>query len=262
MRPLLATILFAAFAASLFAADFWAKKPYTKWSVDDCERMLQDSPWAKTKTLSTPLAHGDSFGEFSDSEGATSSEISYSVQFRSAVPIREAIIRQAQLHSRYNKFTDQQKSGFDANAEKFLNQNFTDKVIVAVVFQSSSNSLLSLLRNYWERQSVATLHESVFLNAGKERLQLLGYACRDGMIQFAFPRPQRLSDEELLSVEFVHPTLRGPDIPPASPTLPAPPGKATAAAATMPGLLARLGEQRMLFEFKPAKMQLNGRLEF
>src|ERR1700733_6505926 len=29
------------------ADDFWVKKDWTKWSKDDCNRMLQDSPWSK-----------------------------------------------------------------------------------------------------------------------------------------------------------------------------------------------------------------------
>ncbi len=33
-------------ALALFAADFWAKKPYTEWSERDAARLLNSSPWS------------------------------------------------------------------------------------------------------------------------------------------------------------------------------------------------------------------------
>jgi hypothetical protein len=54
------------FACCLFAADFWQSKPYTEWSEKDAQKMLTNSPWAKTFVVSveapdaTPLIGGPS----------------------------------------------------------------------------------------------------------------------------------------------------------------------------------------------------------
>lgn len=254
MRRTTLAVLFCALAASLFAADFWVKKDFSKWSNDDCQRLLDDSPWAKTKTLSTPSGVQPRVSRqvlqapsSPDAGGETAPSISYDLQFRSAKPVREAIVRQAQLQAHYNKMSDQEKSAFDANAAKYIGQTFSDKVVVAVIFTSNVPAYETDLHNYWTRQTAATLQPTVFLNVGKERLQLVGYSLRDNVIEFAFPRPAtQLQPDSLLSVEFVHPTLRTG-------------GLDTQQNA---GVLARLGEQRMLFEFKPAKMLLDGHLEF
>jgi hypothetical protein len=34
------------------AVDFWAKKPYQNWSADETRRVLEESPWATTLSLS------------------------------------------------------------------------------------------------------------------------------------------------------------------------------------------------------------------
>lgn len=253
MRSTTLAVLFCALSASLFAADFWVKKDYTKWSSNDCQHLLDDSPWARTKTLSTPAnvqprvtVGGVQPPSSPDVGGEISPSISYDLQFRSAKPVREAIVREAQIQSHYDKMTGEQKAAFDANAAKYISQTFSDKVVVAVVFTSNVSAYETDLRNYWDRQTAATLHETVFLNAAKERLQLIGYSQRDNVLEFVFPRPRTaLQPDDLLSVEFVHPTLRT--------------GLDTSQQA---GVLMRLGEQRMLFEFKPGKMLLNGQLEF
>lgn len=242
--------------ATSYAADFWVKKPYSKWSADECERMLEDSPWAQTKNLVTPSAVPPVVVRQQivgipnpDVGGETAPEISYSTQFRSAAPIREAVVRSAQLRAHYDKMTPQQKSEFDANAAKFLSATFPDTVVVVVTFRSNVTAYDSDLRNYWKSQSAATLHETVFLNAGKERLQLLKYACENNEMEFVFPRPKtQLASDDLLSIEFVHPTLKT--------------GVDTTALPQNAQILARLGRQRILLEFKPGHMMSDGHLEF
>jgi len=40
------------FACCLFAADFWQSKPYAEWSEKDAQKMMTNSPWAKTYAIS------------------------------------------------------------------------------------------------------------------------------------------------------------------------------------------------------------------
>jgi hypothetical protein len=50
-RPLLILLSATAF---LFAADYWEKKPYTKWDDQEIARLLIDSPWAKEVIIKLP----------------------------------------------------------------------------------------------------------------------------------------------------------------------------------------------------------------
>lgn len=40
------------FACCLFAADVWQSKPYTEWSEKDAQKVMTNSPWAKTFAIS------------------------------------------------------------------------------------------------------------------------------------------------------------------------------------------------------------------
>lgn len=50
MRKLAASLFLI--AVSLWAADFWQTKPFTEWSDKDTEKMLHNSPWARTVGVS------------------------------------------------------------------------------------------------------------------------------------------------------------------------------------------------------------------
>ena len=74
--------------------DFWEKKPYQNWSADETRRLMEESPWATTLTLSgiqSAITGGDSPNNRGyRGEMETDPTISYNVQFRTAQPIREA----------------------------------------------------------------------------------------------------------------------------------------------------------------------------
>jgi hypothetical protein len=215
-----------------FGADFWAKKPYQNWSVDETRRMLEESPWATTisvAAIQTSVTSGDSPNNTGyRGEMETEPTISYNLQFRSAQPIREAQVRSSQLNSKYDAMSAEQKTAFDVSAGKFLAVTFPDRVVVSVTFHTNVQNYESLLRSYWVRQSLATLSMSVFLNAGKDRLSLTNYSFKDDTFQFTFPRPKELDPGEKIGVEFVHPNID------------------------------RIRQQRILQEFSLKKMLVNG----
>jgi hypothetical protein len=229
-------LLVVCLAVSAWGADFWTKKPYQNWSADETHRILEESPWATTLTLGsiqTSITSGDSPANHGNrGEMETDPSVSYNLQFRSAQPIRQAQVRTAQLNSKYDKMSAEQKAVFDANSVKFLAVTFPDRVVVSVTYSSNVQDYVSLLRTYWERQSAATLSMSVFLDAGKERLSLLNYGFKDDTFQFTFPRPKQLGPEEKIAVEFVHPNI------------------------------GRLRQQRILQEFSLKKMLVNGEPSF
>ncbi len=189
--------------------DFWEKKPYQNWSADETQRLMEESPWATTLTLSgiqSAVTSGDSPSNRGyRGEMETDPTISYTLQFRSAQPIREAEVRTAQIGAHYDKMNAEQKAAFDGSAAKFLAVTFPDRVVVSVTFHTNVEDYESSLRNYWTNESLPKLSMSVFLNTKTERLSLLGYSFKDDTFQFTFPRPKQLGPNEKVSVEFVHP---------------------------------------------------------
>jgi|SRR5580658_1656403 hypothetical protein len=233
-----APVLVVCLSLPLSAAggDFWAKKPYRQWSAEETGRIQAESPWATTLTLGsvqTTITSGDSPNNRGyRTEMETDPTISYNLQFRSAQPIREAQVRSFQLNAKYDSMSADKKAAFDANASKFLAVTFLDRVVVSVTFHTNVQDYESALIAYWQRQSLATLSMSTFLNAGKERLSLVSYGFKDDTFQFTFPRPKQLSPDEKIGVEFVHPKIN------------------------------LVGQQRILQEFSVKKMLINGEPAF
>jgi hypothetical protein len=223
------TLLWFCLAVSLtaLAADFWTKKPYQSWSPEETQRMMEDSPWATTLTLGGAQAVAGSNPGYRG-EMETSPTISYTIQFRSARPVREAQVRMSELNAHYDKMSAEQKAAFDANASKFLDAAFPDRVLVSVTFHTNVQDYDSQLRNYWASQSAAKLNMSVYLNTNADRLSLVNYGFKDDTFQFTFPRPKKLEPDEKISLEFVHPRIE------------------------------RIGRQRILQVFSVKKMLVNG----
>ncbi len=214
------------------AADFWAKKSYQNWAAEETRHMLEESPWATTFTVSGVQTNYYSLPNAAGGEMETNPQITYTLQFRSALPIREAEVRSSQIGSHYDAMSAEKKAAFDANAAKFLAVSFQDRVVVSVTFHTDSQNFESLLRNYWASQSLPKLSTSVFLNAGPERLSLISYSFKDDTFQFVFPRPKQVQPNEKIGVEFVHPRINV------------------------------IGQQRILQEFSLKKMLVNGEPAF
>jgi hypothetical protein len=218
------------------AADFWAKKPYQNWSAEETRNMQEESPWATSLKLGgvqTSVTSGDAPSNRSNRvEMEADPTITYVLQFRSALPIRQAQVRSSQLSSHYDKMSAEQKAAFDANAAKFLAVTFPDRVVVSVTFSSNVQEDEASLRNYWASQSLPKLSMSVYLNTKAERLSLMSYSFKDDTFQFTFPRPKEVHPDEKISVEFVHPRINV------------------------------ISQQRILQEFSLKKMLVNGEPSF
>ena len=75
-------ILLAANAAG--QQDFWMVKSYKRWTKDEIIRLISDSPWAQVREREANAADG-SFNPM------------VTVRLRSAVPIRQALVRLKQI---------------------------------------------------------------------------------------------------------------------------------------------------------------------
>ena len=246
--------------AAIQGGEFWQKKAYTQWSEKECQRLLENSPWAQIYTLSQTLieplqkpgldrgpapnpASPDarlSDPTRSDDTGRAREarpQIKYQAQFRSALPVRQALVRLGQIKANYDEMQPDQQRAFDQKAEEFLTKRFPETIVLHVSYRSNVQVDDRELALYWQKQTSETLKNFVFLiGSGGEKIPLLGYWVAEGAgreFQFIFPREYK--DEPLigpqnktLQLEFPHPKIRGQ------------------------------GEARVLISFKVEKMLING----
>lgn len=222
-------------ASVAMGADFWEKKVYTEWTDKECAAMLTDSPWAwKYEALKT--------GSLGNSDAAEGQQyVRYVIQFISALPIRQAKVRQMQLVNKYDSLSPEQKQAFDKQAEPYLSADYSDKIVVNVAYSTNAQRLDMDLARDWQAKTMGVLQNSVFLYAGKgEKARLVDFKVGQGAersFQFVFPRqaggaPVLTEKDKSLILEFVYPVLGG------------------------------IGDGKVFAEFKVKKMMLNGMLLF
>ena len=258
---LLALALLLATTAMGQGSEFWQRKDYRQWSQVECQKLLENSPWAKTHTLAqvvidslqsptsptpagVPEAPDPTVGPVTSATADRSREqrpeIKYSVQFRSALPVRQAMVRLMQIAQKYDQMQPAQKQAIDQNAEQFLAKSFPDTAVVFVSLTSNVREYQLDLSRYWQAQTTETLKNSVFLIGSKgERIPLLSYvwAGNGKDFQLVFPRaykeqPAAAPGDKAIQMEFIHPRIR------------------------------QQRESRVLLEFKLEKMLMQGQIVF
>ncbi len=215
-RVLLVFISLIAAAVAVSAlSDFWSDKSYDKWSAKDVRRMLTESPWGKTTTLRKPIIqqiHRET-GQFSnlagEGEGVPDPTVQYSVYLRTARPIREALVRQAQIEEKYEEMDEGRRKAFDQRWGSFLAADTSDKIIVQVQYTSNTADVDRQLMNYWQNQTAGTLQDRAVLiwPDGQRWAPVAFWAARGAgrEFQLAFPRPKEAREDGAIAFEFLHP---------------------------------------------------------
>jgi hypothetical protein len=152
VRVQCAALLLWLCSASVVHAQFWEKKDWKTWSKGDCEKMLNDSPWSRS--FENVVVREGATGMRSGSQGyggESRASLKYSVQLRSALPVRQAVIRLAMIQNKYDKMSADEKKNFDQNAEQYLNQDFSNRVVVHVEYSTNLQEMDRYLAEYWQR---------------------------------------------------------------------------------------------------------------
>jgi hypothetical protein len=116
LSVLLLMLLIPTFAA---ATESWEKKDWTRWAETECDMILGFSAWARGSGGSV---EGAGYALHSGTK----------VQFYSALPIRLALAREEQFHSKYGKMLKAQKEQFDQKIQTELDEDFSDRVVLHV----------------------------------------------------------------------------------------------------------------------------------
>ena len=222
------------FAGVAMAKDFWETKIFVQWSQKECQKLLTDSPWAKELNLT-----GSSIIGSSGSAAATDGQapyIKYKIQIRSADPIRQAFVRQAQINNKYDSLPDDQKRAFDQGMESFLLGPPSEVVVIHVSFEANNRDYIRDLNRHWEMQTADMLKNSIFLSASKgEKVSIAQFIPGDSSSQeFQLVFPREVNGKEILKpgdkalqLEFAYP------------------------------IIGRLGDGSGFVEFKTDKMKIN-----
>ena len=178
-------------ASNASAQGFWAKKPWQKWSAEDCKKMLTDSPWAQTWTntqiVNTPI------GQRSNATGRNEDPILYYfVQLRSSLPVRQAVGRSAQIENKYDKATDAQKKAIDDSVNGYLARNYDDDIVVHMDYNSNVEVYERDLRHYWQAFAPGVVPENTYLiNSRGQKIVPRAMEVATGAqtaVEFIFPR--------------------------------------------------------------------------
>lgn len=92
----------------------WEKIPYQSWGKDEVKAVLEASPWSRVDERGTALAPM-MFGK--DTIKVSESLL---VLLRSALPVRQALLRERQLESKYDTMGAADRAAFDAKNKALL----------------------------------------------------------------------------------------------------------------------------------------------
>jgi hypothetical protein len=216
-RPFLLTLLLTCLASAQ-SKDFWEKKDYKQWTDKECHKLLEESPWATSYTVSE-IFFDRVVTDTTDRERQQNPKIEYKIQIRSALPIKRGIVRLSQINAKYDQMTEDQRKAFDQNAEKFLAGRNPDSVVIHVTYSASAQLDDRNLTHYWHTQTTESLKNFTNLiggGSGKVPLSVFRPGAGDAHeFQFVFPReyngrPVIGPGDKVLGLEFNHPELRGP----------------------------------------------------
>jgi len=226
----LAAILFL--GLSVVLGQVWVKKEYKNWSSNDCEKILTNSPWAKNQSI---YAAGlDNVGE------GGQAYTKFIIQLHSALPMRQASVRQQQLAVKYDNLPPEEKQKLDQQAASYLNADYSQKVYVKIYYETNVSAAIMDMERSWRTKTIANFQNSAYLTSSKGvRVAADGYSAsaKESYIIFTFPRVR--DGQPLLSMEDKNLILQFEYTP-----------------------IQSMGDGRAQFEFKVKDMIYNGVIEY
>src|SRR5262245_26036839 len=112
VRPGLTVILSVlCLAVTVFSQSF-LKKDFSHWSEYECRKLVTDSAWTHKFTISEVLMETTATAG-SERAREQNPQIEYLVQLRSALPVRRAMVRLAQIQAGYDRLDADARKQFD-----------------------------------------------------------------------------------------------------------------------------------------------------
>jgi hypothetical protein len=211
----IALLALSVWAPASSSQGVWAKKEWQQWSKDDCQKVLEDSPWGR-KWYRTKVQQ-DRFGQPTGGDTRESEQqIFYIVQIRSALPVRQAVARQAQIQNKYDKLKPEDKKNMDASTDRYLAGHYEDVIVVHVLYGSNIQSYERELMRYWKSFPTGTVPQEAALttSTGVKVQPVQFISPQNAALEFELIFPRMVNGEPLItpavksfSVEFKHPNV-------------------------------------------------------
>lgn len=200
----LATALLLGVACGAAAQEKPSASSYRQWTKADVIKLLSDSAWARTQTQrvirrgqvrsvagQNEDVVGDRKGQLSSAEDAY--EYNFTMRLRSALPVRQAIVRLVQLEGNYDRMEKSERKAFDAQTRELLEcKECAEYYVVSVGFASSNNSVTDLVYEWFNGQTLPGLKGYIYLaNARGGRRELARFIppkAPGEEVFFLFPR--------------------------------------------------------------------------
>lgn len=97
----------------------WLFKDWTKWNWNDCGLVLGNSPWSHRTEYDPFAGNGQGYMETV-------------VQLNSALPVRQALLRNVQIQKHYDRMDAQKKLEFDQQHASEITDDTAEKVVIII----------------------------------------------------------------------------------------------------------------------------------
>jgi hypothetical protein len=138
----------------VYAQNDLPKKPFSEWSKKETEKILSDSPWATQREVrikfdkETQKAAGSYSGVSGAAAAQAETEVSsqppvdfvFTVRLRSALPVRQAMVRLKNLETNIEKMSGEQRAAFEKQTKGLLECPACAANYVVTLSSKSKNS--------------------------------------------------------------------------------------------------------------------------
>ncbi len=146
------------------------EKPWTEWSKKDAEKILADSPWAKSQTdtdtsqmFYSPTQDPNRMGTTSNdssrlAQGATNQavNVSFQVRFFSARPVRQALARIMELNNK-------PPADVVTKLHQFAEMQSPSSIIVTVTYTSNDQRYSGVVMQQFNSANTGAMKNDVYL---------------------------------------------------------------------------------------------------
>lgn len=202
----LAVILLAGYG-SINAQNELPDKSFQHWSKGEAEKILNNSPWAKQQEVrikfdkETQTAAGSYSGVSGAAAAQSKTEVTsqvpvdfiFTLRLRSAVPVRQAVVRLKQLETNIEKMDPKDRVAFETQIKGLLDcPACANNYVISLSSKSKSNPGADAIYTTFKGGRLADLERYIFIaNERGDRRQLIHFvapkAPGDEAI-FFFPR--------------------------------------------------------------------------
>jgi hypothetical protein len=147
-------VMVAGLFGAICAQNDLPNKPFLEWSKKEAEAILNNSPWARQQEVrikfdkETQKAAGSYSGVSSAAAAQSETEVSsqvpvdfvFTIRLRSALPVRQAMVRLKNLETNLEKMTAEQRAAFEKQTKGLLDCPACAANYVVTLSSKSKNS--------------------------------------------------------------------------------------------------------------------------